>query len=108
MHPHIRRIHVDEDRYVAKDADRALGRSLAELFPLQRKRKLKHLFQGQRAPMLRGDLVERPRLTATHRLGPGCPRARVELKAQHGILRIVGKPNCLGLAELLELRPLLG
>ncbi len=108
MHPHIRRVHVDENGHVAHDSNRIGCRSLAKIVPLHGKRELQHPFQGQFAAVLRYCLGQRLRLAAAQRFGPRRPRAGIELAAQHGIKGVIVEPAHFIPAKLLKLFPRFG
>ena len=107
MHPHVGRIHVDEDGHIAEDANAAARGSLAQLVPLHGEGKLQHLFLGECAACVAAIASARACGSALRSGSGHAVHAPVfRLAAQHGVEGVVVEPAGLRAAELFKLRPL--
>ena len=106
MHPHVGRIHVDEDGHIAQNPDPVFA-AASRSCSIAGKRELQHLFLRQCPAMLRGDLRQCLGIAPAHRLRPRRPRAGLVLAAQLGIEGVIHQPVRFAAAERFELLPLL-
>ena len=106
MNPDVCGVHVDEDGYIAQNADGAGRCSCSERVPLLRKGELEDLFESEGAALLVSYLGERFGAAAAQRLGPRGPRAGVELAAENSVVGVVDEPGGFSAAECFESGPM--
>ncbi len=103
MHPHIRRIHVDEDGHIAQDADPAAApRPRADCFHCRQRQTAAPAPAPARGQLSASTCASACGSRRRNWFRPLRPRAGAELPPQLGVERVVDKPACFSAGRMLR------